>query len=401
MLPYQPHASSMISESCNFEMMPFQEFRTQSLSARGTDLACEETAPRIVWGWVPILVPADVAQSWGYSQTGYHEIHGGEYSSAHAEPTDFTCPLNTGCSEEEDSTKQCKFASEITLSQQANYGQQDAQEQEEEEQDISEAASCQATAGTPDFHSDASTDVGDVDDLPDDCEEEVEVAAYAMEASSSKTVEVAAYAMEARSSKDVKVAVHTMEAPSRPNLFVRLSRKQRVEQLRRVIDEFSSLDFSSVDASSQGGLVLRMLTILKSLFESASFYEDERRHEEKRFCLLGLSSADEAALAVVVSRAEALCEERSFRLAFDALKSVDPLLFRKPAMNDEEIEAMNLRRQTKRQRHRQERRERRSYEKSNNQSGKSIPKHTSNAKSSSSASSWLIHQDVSGKGHLK
>jgi len=64
--------------------------------------------------------------------------------------------------------------------------------------------------------------------------------------------------------------VRSRSAPCRP-YFPKLGRQQRVDQLRRVVDEFCAMDFDSVDASCQGGLVLRMLTTLKSLKESTNF----------------------------------------------------------------------------------------------------------------------------------
>merc|ERR1712139_131992 len=114
-------------------------------------------------------------------------------------------------------------------------------------------------------------------------------------------------------------------------------------------------------ASSQGSLVLRMLTILKSLNDTTTFHGEQGRSEEKRLFLLGLNQDDENAIKNIASRAEGLCERRSFRSAFDVLREAAPrlrgeLLTVSKQMSPEEIEAMKLRRLEKRQRQRQERR---------------------------------------------
>lgn len=197
---------------------------------------------------------------------------------------------------------------------------------------------CQATsaAANDDNCSDASTDVGadDQDDreLADDLDGE---------------------------GRDMHVHI----AQSRP-LFPKLSRQQRIEQLRRVVDEFCSLDFHSVEASSQGGLVLRMLTILKSLSESTVFYGESGRSEEPRMLLLGFGKSVEEAIHEATQRAETLCEGRMFRAAFDTLRLLAPRLSKnqelqaKP-MSLEEVEAIALRRLQKRHRQRQDRRQQR------------------------------------------
>jgi len=197
---------------------------------------------------------------------------------------------------------------------------------------------CQATA-TPavsDNCSDASTDAGADDleerELVDDLDEE---------------------------GRDVYVHI----VQSRP-IFSKLSRQQRIEQLRRVVDEFCSLDFHAVDASSQGGLVLRMLTILKSLSESTVFYAESGRSEEQRMLLLGFGTSVEEAIHEATRRAETLCEGRMFRAAFDTLRLLAPRLsggqkLQANPMSTEEVEAMALRRLQKKQRQRQDRREQR------------------------------------------
>lgn len=159
------------------------------------------------------------------------------------------------------------------------------------------AEQCRATED--DVNSDASTDVGD-DELAELSEAEIEVI-----------------------NTEGRALVNKSPTPARRSL-PKLSRQQRVDQLERVVDEFCSLDFDSVDASAQGGLTLRMLVILKSLNESATYYEEQGRSEEKRFLLLGLNADDEAAITGIVRRAEIHCEARLFRAAFDVLREVVP-----------------------------------------------------------------------------
>jgi hypothetical protein len=214
-------------------------------------------------------------------------------------------------------------------------------------------ASCTASADNSDSYSDASTDVGDDDDddqdLVDDQEEEA-----------------------GPESKDV-------EPERRTSCFcIRLSRDQRVKQLEKVVDEFCSLDFNSVDASSQGAVALRMLTILKSMDESTTFYESDGRTSETRLSLLGLCQDGQKAVKAVTTKAEGLCNSRLFRAAFDVLRQAAPLLHRSAAsvpgkathqelqaitlpgeMTTEELAAMKQRRLEKRQRQREERREQR------------------------------------------
>jgi len=151
-----------------------------------------------------------------------------------------------------------------------------------------------ASADSSDSLSDASTDVGEGDDIAEDFEEE-----------SPKQVE-------------------RIETPERPSIFAKLSREQRVDQLRRVIDEYCALEFDSVDSTSQGGLACRMLAILKSLSDSTTFHGEQGRSRERRLVLLGLDQNDEDAITNVVGRAQSLCEERSFRKAFAVLKEVIP-----------------------------------------------------------------------------
>jgi hypothetical protein len=198
--------------------------------------------------------------------------------------------------------------------------------------------SCAAAAAAEDeVNSDASTDVGNDEDLAElsDVEVEVDSIEEGLPAASAQT--------QARRS------------------LPKVSKQQRVAQLQKVVDEFCALDFDATDASSQHGLVLRMLVILKSLSESAIFYEGgQHRSEAKRFVLLGLRESDEATIKDITARAETHCVARLFRSAFDVLRGAAFLLHRPTAQRSaEEMEAMKLRRAQKRQRQRQERRDER------------------------------------------
>merc|ERR1719183_948601 len=46
--------------------------------------------------------------------------------------------------------------------------------------------------------------------------------------------------------------------------FVKVTREQRVHQIRRVVEEFRTLDFQAADALEKNSLVMRRLTLLKS-----------------------------------------------------------------------------------------------------------------------------------------
>jgi len=212
---------------------------------------------------------------------------------------------------------------------------------------------CQATSAVSDDCSDASTDVG-ADDL-----EDRELA-------------------DDLDGEGRDVYVHIVQ--SRP-IFSKLSRQQRIEQLRRVVDEFCSLDFHAVDASSQGGLVLRMLTILKSLSESTVFYGESGRSEEQRVLLLGFGKSVEGAIHEATQRAEILCEGRMFRAAFDTLRLLAPRLsgdqkLQADPMSTEEVEAMALRRLQKKQRQRQDRRELRATDRAEQSTNRQATTHT-------------------------
>jgi len=201
-------------------------------------------------------------------------------------------------------------------------------------------ARCDASAENSDSYSDASTDVGDDDDIVDDCEEDVGVAAV-----------------------EGSHAAQSEGTSSRPCLFGKVSRQQRVEQVKRIVEEYCSLEFDVVDASCQEALVLRMLTILKSLSDRTTFVGDNGCCEATRFSLLGLNQDDANVMRNIICHAEKLWTARLFHAAFDVLKQVVPKLrgLRTPAqrMSPEEVEAMKLRRLEKRQRQRGERREQR------------------------------------------
>jgi hypothetical protein len=228
-------------------------------------------------------------------------------------------------------------------------------------------ASCETSANNSDSYSDASTDVGDDlgddDDLVDDL---FEPAVGVASAEGAQTVQ-------------------SVVASSRPCLFAKVNRQQRAEQVRRVVEEFCSLEFDLVEASCQEALVLRMMTILKSLSERTAYVGEHGCSEAaRRSVLLGLSQEDEDVMRSVICHAEKLWTARSFHAAFDALKEVVPKLRGQSVgessleqdqktsakevevgtekMSPEEIEAMKIRRLEKRQRQRQDRREQRNAE---------------------------------------
>jgi len=300
-----------------------------------------EDVPKVMW--VPMLVPVEAFyQYWGYPQQAFYEYT--VESSGYPLPATATTPSASSSSDKKEEIND------------------DAQPAE-----AAPAVSCSASADNSDSFSDASTDVGDGDDIADDFDEE------------PKQVEI-------------------VEAPRRQFLFAKLSREQRVDQLKRVTDEYCALEFDSVDATSQGGLALRMLTILKSLSESATFHGDQGRSQEKRLFLLGLGQDDENAIKDVVQRAQVLCEGRLFRTAFDVLQEVAPRLsdnsLPAPApgqmsggegqMSGEEIEAMKQRRLEKRKRQRGERRVQRADDRADRASQRCTGSGSSSAAASSS-----------------
>lgn len=149
-------------------------------------------------------------------------------------------------------------------------------------------------------------------------------------------------------------------------IFLKANKQQRIGQLRRICGEFTSLEFDSVDALSQEGIVMRMLAILKTLNDSTIYYNEGGRSEESNLSLLGLNQHKEV-FEEVALRAECLCEYRQFRSAFDVLKeAVAHICVEAPHQRSaEEMEAMNLRRLKKRQRQREERREQRRQDRKN------------------------------------
>jgi hypothetical protein len=154
-----------------------------------------------------------------------------------------------------------------------------------------------------------------------------------------------------------------MQTNARPN-FLKACKEQRIEQLRRVVHEFSALDFDKADSSAQEAVVLRKLTLLKSLGEITSYYSDDERFEQTRLSLLGLDSMA-SSLKEIASVTQRLCEARSFRPAFEALEKAAPFLIGKTAhLSAEEEAAMKLRRWKRKQRQREERREQRRCQRS-------------------------------------
>jgi len=279
------------------------------------DVLSVDDAPTVIW--MPMLVPVEnVFPHWGYPQIFYH--HGPD---AHTT----TWPL-----------------SQISTDVLPNL-----EDVERPDDNVEPAGSCSSSADLSDSFSDASTDVGDGEDIADDFLEE---ARHSSIRSFRQVVSVA--------------------APERPIFCLKLSRQQRVDQLRRVIDEFCALEFDSVDATSQEALACRMLTVLKSLSESTTFHGEEGRCKETRLHLLGLGKDDEDAIRDAVDGAQALCDKRSFRDAFKVLKHMAPRLSggalpSPESVTSEEVEAMKQRRLDKRQRQRQERRVQRAADRSN------------------------------------
>lgn len=118
-----------------------------------------------------------------------------------------------------------------------------------------------------------------------------------------------------------------VEAPanaSRP-MFARMSRKQRLQQIRKAMDEFLSLEFDAVSPEEQGGLAQRMLATAKSLATKDVYWNAEGdRVEEERYEFLGLQEADMYAIGQHVKKAVKYCEKRSFRKVYDTLCQVRP-----------------------------------------------------------------------------
>jgi hypothetical protein len=105
-----------------------------------------------------------------------------------------------------------------------------------------------------------------------------------------------------------------------------VTRQQRLGQLRRIVDEFCSLELYAVDASSHKALVFRMLTILKSLSEKTTYIGDHGHFEATRFSLLGLKQDDVNVVKRATGLAEERCAERDYHAAFEAMKDIAPVL---------------------------------------------------------------------------
>lgn len=141
------------------------------------------------------------------------------------------------------------------------------------------------------------------------------------------------------------------------------------------------MDFDLIDAACQGGLVLRMLTTLKSLKESTNFYEGEKRLVASRFSLLDFCQADEDVVTEAVMQAGKLCEGRVFRAAFNILRELRPRLCREvlPASTQrstQEADAVAQRRLEKRLRQRAERRTQRRAERADRSALRCLDKST-------------------------
>jgi hypothetical protein len=290
--------------------------------------------------WVPVLIPF-----WGYPTTV-------DASDIHYKPLALDARQHTAAQGDEEIHRTEPVVEDASI---ASNPESRAD------------ASCDTSANNSDSYSDASTDVGD--DLGDD----------------DDVVDDLFEATVGPAPAECAQAVQSVAASSRPCLFAKVNRQQRAEQVRRVVEEFCSLEFDLVDVSCQEALVLRMMTILKSLSERTTYVGEHGCSEAAtRFDLLGLSQDDEDAMKSVICHAEKLWTTRSFHAAFDVLKQVVPKLrgqsieegslewnqnmrpeeveVHSEKMSPEEIEAMKLRRLEKRQRQRQERREQRNAE---------------------------------------
>jgi len=221
------------------------------------------------------------------------------------------------------------------------YSQTFSDDEEESAQhannEVAPSDSCNAVTRLDDVGSDVSTDVGEEEEYRRDL-------------------------LDLETDVDSAPARHVQLAHERPS-FLKASRQQKIDQSRRVVDEFATLDFDSVDASSQEGLVMRKLVLLKSLRDSTVYYSGSSCEQETRLSLLGLHK-DEVVFDEIAFRAQGLCESRRFRSAFNVLQEAIACIFgqARHQMPSEEIEAMNLRRLQKRQNQREERREQRRQE---------------------------------------
>jgi len=194
---------------------------------------------------------------------------------------------------------------------------------------------CNVVARPDDVGSDVSTDVGEEEDYRS--EHQNELPGFEADFESS-------------------LARHVQLCHERPR-FCKASRQQKIDQSKRVADEFAMLDFDSVDASSQEGLVMRKLVLLKSLKDCTTYYSGAIRRQETRLSLLGLHK-DENVLDEIACRAQTLCDSRAFRSAYNVLQEAIASVFgrTRDETTSEDIEAMKLRRLQKRQHQREERR---------------------------------------------
>eukprot|EP00929_Paragymnodinium_shiwhaense_P033689 TRINITY_DN18453_c0_g1_i1.p1 TRINITY_DN18453_c0_g1~~TRINITY_DN18453_c0_g1_i1.p1 ORF type:complete len:293 (+),score=44.80 TRINITY_DN18453_c0_g1_i1:79-957(+) len=164
----------------------------------------------------------------------------------------------------------------------------------------------------------------------------------------------------------------SVEPPSRPRFFAKVTRRQRLEHLAKLLEEYCNLDFDAVDASAQNAVVLRMLALLRSLRHAEVYHDaDGNRCSEERYSLLGLAAegTEMVVLDKLNRQAEALANDRCFRPAFELMCEARPL-FRRccqdvgtacgPLLDDDQ--AMLLRRWLRKQRQREERRHQRASE---------------------------------------
>jgi hypothetical protein len=108
--------------------------------------------------------------------------------------------------------------------------------------------------------------------------------------------------------------------------FDRPTREKRVQQIKKVVDEFMGLNFDEVKAEEQPGLVLRMQSILKSLASSDVYWHGKAKFEEPRYALLGFCEDDMYAIGDRIRKADKSSEKRQFREAFGSCSEAKPWL---------------------------------------------------------------------------
>eukprot|EP00403_Amphidinium_massartii_P045936 CAMPEP_0178466972 /NCGR_PEP_ID=MMETSP0689_2-20121128/52177_1 /TAXON_ID=160604 /ORGANISM="Amphidinium massartii, Strain CS-259" /LENGTH=503 /DNA_ID=CAMNT_0020094009 /DNA_START=1 /DNA_END=1517 /DNA_ORIENTATION=+ len=111
--------------------------------------------------------------------------------------------------------------------------------------------------------------------------------------------------------------------PARPR-FARITREQRLQQVQKTLDEFLELDFDSVEAEEQPGVVHRMLATLKSLACADIFWQDGAKQEVDRYVLLGFQEDDMYAIADLGKKADKHSEKRAYRKAYEVLAKAKP-----------------------------------------------------------------------------